>query len=56
MVDLESVLIDIGEIGFGMIENLEIRSFYHLAFEQVVSRAMSSTSTLLLVIIVCLQG
>ena len=55
MVDPESVWIEIGGIGLGIIENLDIRSFNHLASEQVVSRVISSVSTVLLTTTVCSQ-
>ena len=42
-------------MGLGTIENLDKRSFNHSASEQVVSKAMSSDSMVLLAIIVCLQ-
>jgi len=55
MVDLESVWTEIGSMGLGMIENSDKRSFNHSALEQVVCRAMSSDSMVLLAITVCLQ-
>jgi len=42
-------------MGLGMIENSDKKSFHHSALKQVVSRAMSSVSIVLLAITVCLQ-
>ena len=42
-------------MGLGIIENSDKRSFNHSASEQVVSRAMSSDSMVLLAITLCLQ-
>ena len=55
MVDLESVCTEIGSMVLGTIENSDKISFNHSALEQVVSRAMSSDSMVLLSITVCLQ-
>ena len=55
MVDLESVCTEIGSIGLGMIENSDKTSFNHSVSEQVVSRAMSSDSMVLLTITVYLH-
>jgi len=46
---------EIGSMGLGTIENSNKRSFNHSASEQVVSRAMSSDSMVLLTITVCLH-
>jgi len=42
-------------MGLGTIKNLERRSFNHSASKQVVSRAMSSDSIVLIAITVCFQ-
>ena len=55
IVDLESVLIEIRGISLGMIKNAYIKSFNHSASEQIVFRAISSISIVLLAITVCLQ-
>ena len=54
MVDLESAWIEIGSVG-GTIENSDERSFNHSASKQVMIRAISSDSMVLLAINVCLQ-
>jgi len=55
MVDLESVWTKIGSMGLGTIYNSDKRSFNHSASKQVVFRAMSLNSMVLLAITVCLQ-
>jgi len=54
MVDLESVWTEIESMSLGTIENSDKRSFNHSTSEQVVSKAMSSDSMVLLAITVCL--
>ena len=55
MVDLESVWTKIGSICLGTIENSNKRCFNHSASVQVVSRAISSDSIVLLTITVYLH-
>ena len=42
-------------MGLGTIDNSDKRSFNHSTSDQVVSRAMSSDSMVLMTIIICLQ-